>query len=199
MLSACMQHHWQFCRQTRKSMVSNMSSESQQPTMSSVSSMSREGSIHSNNTTGAESSDRWSLSESSTGYELEDPPPLEDNLAKYIVAIMSRFMYQMAAAEDREYGPGSTGNITGRAEYTIGGGGNGTSTDIMTDIYKAASRIVFYVSASNWPIMFAKIKARLIHLSTTVEENPETADVRLLECSALNSERLAMVLGGIVF
>lgn len=174
-------------------MVSNMSSESQQP-MSSVSSMSREGSIHSNNT-GAESSDRWSLSESSAGYELEDPPPLEDNLAKYIVAIMSRFMYQMAAAEDREYGPGSTGNITGRAEYTIGGG-NGTSTDIMTDIYKAASRIVFYVSASNWPIMFAKIRARLLHLSTTVEENPETADVRLLECSALNSERLAMVLGG---
>ena len=178
-------------------MVSNASSESQQPTMSSVSSMSREGSIHSNNT-GAESSDRWSLSESSTGYELEDPPPLEDNLAKYIVAIMSRFMYQMAAAEDREYGPGSTGNITGRAEYTFGGG-NGTSTDIMSDIYKAASRVVFYVSASNWPIMFAKIKARLLHLSTTLEENPETADVRVLECSALNSERLAMVLGGSVF
>ncbi|KAI8137099.1 hypothetical protein BJV82DRAFT_547510 [Fennellomyces sp. T-0311] len=181
MLSACMQHHWQFYRQSRKS----MSSDSQPP--QSPASMSREGSMHS-----SESNNNNVHGDLLLPGELEDPPPLEDNLAKYIVAIMSRFMHQMAASEERDVGTG-VANIMTRTEYNSSGTG-GAPTDIMLDIYKAASRVVFYVSASNWHIMYSKIKARILYLSTTMDENPETADMRLLECSALNAKRLSMVL-----
>ncbi|KAI9323567.1 hypothetical protein BX666DRAFT_2016762 [Dichotomocladium elegans] len=187
MLSACMQHHWQYYRQTRKPQPS--SNESLQ------SPASREGSIHSHHSAATSPSNVSEWSENNAQgvslTELEDPPPLEDNLAKYIVAIMSRFMHQMAAAEDREHGPGNAASIMTRTEYNAT---TGSPSDIMIDIYKAASRVIFYVSASNWSVMFTKIKARLIQLSTSMEENPETADMRLLECSALNSKRLGMVL-----
>ncbi|KAI9491357.1 hypothetical protein BDB00DRAFT_874401 [Zychaea mexicana] len=226
MLSACMQHHWQFYRQSRKTM-SVHSSESLAP-QSPVSGMSREGSMHSASETMlsthshhssstsnnihhhhpshnnihhghhdsiSNNSNNSNSSNSNTNLlpgELEDPPPLEDNLAKYIVAIMSRFMHQMATAEERDVGSG-VANIMTRTEYNATGT-TGTPSDIMLDIYKAASRVVFYVSASNWPIMFGKIKARILYLSTTMDENPETADMRLLECSALNAKRLSMIL-----
>ncbi|KAI9261580.1 hypothetical protein BDA99DRAFT_547292 [Phascolomyces articulosus] len=199
MLSACMQHHWQFYRQSRKTM-STHSSESLATPQSPVSTMSREGSMHSATETihssrhsiNNNSNNNTNNNNGSNNRELEDPPPLEDNLAKYIVAIMSRFMHQMATAEERDVGTG-VANIMTRTEYNVSSTASG-STDIMLDIYKAASRVVFYVSASNWPIMFSKIKARILYLSTTMDENPETADMRLLECSALNAKRLSMIL-----
>lgn len=153
--------------------------------------MHREGSMHSSG--GDSNAERWQPDSMTS--DLEDPLPLEDNLAKYIVNIMSRFMHQMAASEDREYGIGNAASLMTRTDYNATGA-NGSSSDILLDIYKAASRVVFYVSASNWPIMFNKIKAKILYLSTTLDENPETADMRLLECSALNAKRLSMILTG---
>lgn len=186
MLSACMQHHWQFYRQSRKA-NSSSSSDLNLP-QSPISTISREGSMYSGS---IESGERWS-SDGSVPSDLEDPPPLDDNLAKYIIAIMSRFMHQMSATED---GTNGNANSMTRTEYNAAIT-TGSSSDIMVDIYKAASRVVFYVSASNWPMMFGKIKARILYLSATMDENPEAADMRLLECSALNAKRLSMVMTG---
>lgn len=67
---------------------------------------------------------------------------------------------------------------------------------MIVDIYKAASKVIFYVSASNWHIVFIKIKTRILFLTTSVDENPNFADLRLLECCALNSKRLSAILTG---
>ncbi|KAL0094126.1 hypothetical protein F4703DRAFT_1816773 [Phycomyces blakesleeanus] len=146
MLSACMQHHWEFIR-------TNKDSPADLPT-------------------------------------LQDPPPLEDTLAKYMISIMSRFMHQMTVMEERDHG--SATNITRTAYYSISGL-TSLPTDIVVDIYKAASRVVFYLSASNWYIMHSKLRARILYLTTTSDEAPDTSDIRLLECCALNSKRLSMM------
>ncbi|KAI9020828.1 hypothetical protein CLU79DRAFT_835831, partial [Phycomyces nitens] len=146
MLSACMQHHWEFIR-------TNNDTSSELPT-------------------------------------LQDPPPLDDILAKYIISIMSRFMHQMTAMEERDHS--SATNITRTAYYSISSL-TSLPTDIVVDIYKAASRVVFYLSASNWHIMHSKLRARILYLTTTTDETPDTSDIRLLECCALNSKRLSMM------
>ncbi|KAF7726129.1 Ras GTPase activating protein ira2 [Apophysomyces ossiformis] len=172
MLSACMQHHWQFVRESR----------SEAPTLVPH----KDGSTNSIDMRSAENHPA----------DLEDPPPLDDTCAKYVVAIMSRFMHQMTVMEERDLGLATNHatNITRTEYYTTNCNVAGSTSDIMVDIYKAASRIVFYVSASNWPVVFAKIKTRILYLSTTTDENPETADMRLLECCALNAKRLSTVL-----
>jgi neurofibromin 1 len=147
---------------------------------------------HSNTTTGMPKS----TNEGALPSELEDPPALEESLAKYIVSIMSRFMHQMSFMEERESGSSShTTNIT-RTEYYTSTSVASISSDIIVDIYKAVGRVIFYVSASNWHIMFIKIKTRILYLTTTLDENPNFADLRLLECCALNSKRLSAILVG---
>lgn len=123
-----------------------------------------------------------------------DPLPLEDNLAKHIIYVMSRFIYQVGFLEDREHSIVTNHHSTSNSMETLVNINSPTSLTI--DIYKAASRVVAYVSASNWSITFAKIKNRILYLTTTQEENPEITDVMLLECASLNCKRLSMVLTG---
>jgi neurofibromin 1 len=68
------------------------------------------------------------------------------------------------------------------------------SSNILAKVYEATCRVIFYISASNWSLIFSKIKSYILHLSTTSEENPDTLMLRLLECSSLNAKRLSMVL-----
>jgi neurofibromin 1 len=127
----------------------------------------------------------------------KDPPRLEDHLAKHILYVTSRFIYQMGTLEEHNHGivaNHSTSIIS--TETYANSNGQFVPTGIMVDIYKAASRVVAYVSASNWNITFAKIKSRILYLTTTTEENPETGDIMLLECASLNMKRLGMVLAG---
>ncbi|KAI8066538.1 hypothetical protein BC940DRAFT_368136 [Gongronella butleri] len=166
LLSACMQHHWQFVRKTPASRTTTDDGSSQ------TDSVPKHG---------------------DAPEPLEDPPPLEESLAKAMVAIMSRFMHQLYFMEERENGNNHTTNVT-RTEFYTATSAAGIASDIIVDIYKAASRIIFYLSASNWHTLFIKIKTRLLYLTTTLDENPNFADLRLLECCALNSKRLGAVL-----
>ncbi|KAJ1927924.1 Ras GTPase activating protein ira2 [Tieghemiomyces parasiticus] len=57
-----------------------------------------------------------------------------------------------------------------------------------------ANRILFYLSASNWPVVFARIKARMMILASSQEELPDVQEIRILEYCHLNTTRLAQVL-----
>ncbi|OZJ03142.1 hypothetical protein BZG36_04650, partial [Bifiguratus adelaidae] len=66
--------------------------------------------------------------------------------------------------------------------------------ELMQEICRATAGILFVISASNWNVIFLKLKTKLAYLSSTSDEWPETVELRLLECSALNSRRLSAVL-----
>jgi neurofibromin 1 len=182
MLSACMQHHWKSCRES--------ASELEDPDDLGLDNDAR--SLSSNEDNGSENGQ-----DQSNGLPpvLEDPPALDEPLAKYIVNVLMRFIHQMASVDDKAFAHYSN-NTPGiaRSEQHYFPSNTNSSTGIIIDIYKAACRVIFYTSASNWNVVFAKVKARIMYLTTTSEEYPETSDLRLLECSALDSKRLTMVL-----
>jgi hypothetical protein len=185
MLSACMQHHWKYCQN-----INNKAHQSgtESPRRSALNRVSV------NSLTGASV-----LPEGIAPVPI-DPPPLEDNLAKHIIYVMSRFVYQIGILEERDHGIVANHAVSATSmEMLTNISGQTLSTSIMVDIYQAASRVIGYVSASNWTITFAKIKNRILYLTTTAEETPEVTDAMLLECASLNCKRLSMVLTGTIY
>jgi len=69
-----------------------------------------------------------------------------------------------------------------------------TINGLMLGLYRYSSQIIFYLSTSNWPVMLARFKNRLGYLSATAEDNPKTADLRILECSNLQRGKLSAVI-----
>lgn len=59
---------------------------------------------------------------------------------------------------------------------------------------KYLSRITFHLSASNWPLVFSRIHGRIGYLTTTIEEQPDVVELRLLEWCNLNRSRLGQVI-----
>jgi neurofibromin 1 len=134
--------------------------------------------------------------------QLRDPPPLDSRLAKQVLDLMLRFMYhtsnpsseratffthQMYCYCDREFTKGDWADFTVFMSHLH-------STNLMTSVYEKACRVIYYISASNWALVFSKIKSSILHLSTTSEATPDTLMLRLLESSSLNARRLSMVL-----
>ncbi|PWN51037.1 hypothetical protein IE53DRAFT_314631 [Violaceomyces palustris] len=72
--------------------------------------------------------------------------------------------------------------------------GSENPSHLLTSIYRHASQVVFYLSASNWVVVYARFRNRLAYLSTTIEDAPNTAELRLLECSNLQRARLGSVI-----
>lgn len=167
-----MQHHWKHCQ--------NLDNHLRQPASSVRPTLNRAD---------ATASGTW-VTAGGIPHVTIDPPPLDDNLAKHLIFVMSRFIYQVGILEEHEHGL-----VANHAASAISTNSNGP-TNLMVDIYKSASRVIAYVSASNWSITFAKVKNRILYLTSTAEENPEITDVMLLECASLDCRRLGMVLTG---
>lgn len=72
--------------------------------------------------------------------------------------------------------------------------GSDVSNHLQTRIYRLASQVVFFLSSSNWVVVSARLRNRLYYLSSTIEEAPSTAELRLLECSNFQRTRLASML-----
>ncbi|KAK8844111.1 hypothetical protein IAR55_006905 [Kwoniella newhampshirensis] len=69
------------------------------------------------------------------------------------------------------------------------------STTVLTilEMSKCISRVIYHLSASNWPLLLARVKLRISHLTTTIEESPDVADLRLIEWANLDRTRLGQI------
>ncbi|KAG2060194.1 hypothetical protein BDR06DRAFT_948277 [Suillus hirtellus] len=61
-------------------------------------------------------------------------------------------------------------------------------------ISKFAGRIVYHLSASNWLVVFHRIRQKIHFLANTTEDNPDTIDLQLMTHSAMDRVRLVQVL-----
>ncbi|KAF9578599.1 Ras GTPase activating protein ira2, partial [Lunasporangiospora selenospora] len=185
-LSQCMEAHWKAYREQLAQHLRDMSEqESESATLRD----------------GMSASD--SVAAAATAARQADPPPLDDALAKYALSVLTRFLHDAPAPEEAllppEQPPVSSNSKSKRAETDSAPIAAAQSTihyqdpEISNEIYKAAGRVLFYISASNWPIVFARLKMRIQHLSTTYDEWPETAELKLLETASLNQRRLSQV------
>ncbi|KAM0749716.1 hypothetical protein T439DRAFT_302673 [Meredithblackwellia eburnea MCA 4105] len=198
---------------------------------------------HNNNTHPTNSSS--SNSPTSTSQEPKsflDPPPLDESLAKHILALCVFFLKQHAAASDSTNYSSSTGSSKS--------GNSGSSTaslvqatlaslvrtpslssptspssstqnqipsshpatqpspqpqhftipklpttrqNVVQEIFSAASRLVYFLSASNWSIVFGRVKNRISHYATS-DELPDSSEMRMLEWCCLDRRRLSSVI-----
>ncbi|KAJ3298331.1 Ras GTPase activating protein ira2 [Borealophlyctis nickersoniae] len=157
-----------------------------------------------------------------------DPPPLEDALAKFILNIVTRFFLTSAAlintdtinhnfsifsapgAGHVEFGsslpnPSELAHLVSHPSLSIK---FNEHVDMTSEIHRAAGRILFYLSASNWGAVFHKIKMRLAYLAqlgnlmgqgngdlqTADREGGDLTELRFLEWCCLNRTRLSMVI-----
>ncbi|KAF9226729.1 hypothetical protein BS17DRAFT_500836 [Gyrodon lividus] len=61
-------------------------------------------------------------------------------------------------------------------------------------ISRFAGRIVYHLSASNWMVVFHRIRTKIHYLANTPEDNPDTVDLQLMTHSSMDRIRLVQVL-----
>ncbi|RIA90709.1 hypothetical protein C1645_875920 [Glomus cerebriforme] len=205
-LSACMTSHWKYYRGSKRELETKQPQQQQSNEQQSNDDLitlvnhnqqnqqsQQNQSNHQNQSNQTNQTKHFKLPRS-----WDDPPPLEDSLAKYILSVLSRFLHQMASQEDNTTGQPPTGSPAGpgspSSNFPAAPQGSSATFDIINDIYRNAGRVIFYISASNWAVVFSRIKNRIGYLTSTNDEWPETSELKLLECSDLNSKRLSMVL-----
>lgn len=130
--------------------------------------------------------------------ELMDPPPLDEALVTFLLALVGRFLNQAHLVEENIDQHTST-----PSDYPLDILSSTFNVDpkvlsLTMDIYKTAGRVLYYVSASNWTIYYAKIK-NAVHILGAMGEGSEInpPEIRLLECSCLTRQRVHTVLSGI--
>ncbi|KAI0340881.1 hypothetical protein BDW22DRAFT_1485833 [Trametopsis cervina] len=70
----------------------------------------------------------------------------------------------------------------------------GSMSALRTIVAKFAGRIVYHLSASNWPVVFARIKSKIHALASTSDEDFDIMDVRLMMNCYLDRIRLVQLL-----
>lgn len=128
-----------------------------------------------------------------------DPPPLDDQSAKYLLNVMQRFLIQANSQDEDPLSHAAGHNTNPMTAPNITNGNviwNNSTKAVISEQYHDAGRVIFFLSAANWPIVFGRLKNRFNYLSSTSDEWPETAETRIVECADLNQRRLAMVIQG---
>ncbi|KAL0073829.1 hypothetical protein J3Q64DRAFT_1447842 [Phycomyces blakesleeanus] len=184
LLSACMQHQWKCYRELSKerSIVAKTASLSLEAAAADAAI-----GIY-NDSESPQITDEKSMAQSI------DLPPLDEALVTFILVLMGRFLNQAHLVEEfieqqqlnaLEYPNEPLPHI------------EPTTANIVMDIYKAAGRVLYYVSASNWLTYYAKIKSVVQVLGAIKDLNElSPPEIRMLESSCLTRQRLQMVLSG---
>ncbi|CAO3627454.1 unnamed protein product [Cunninghamella echinulata] len=68
------------------------------------------------------------------------------------------------------------------------------TSNSVSSIIQSVERIVYYISASNWMIVFSNIKSTIVNLTSTLDEPLNIYALHLLDYCALNQSRLTSVL-----
>ncbi|RDB19915.1 Neurofibromin [Hypsizygus marmoreus] len=69
-----------------------------------------------------------------------------------------------------------------------------SSLPVSTLIAKYAGRIVFHISASNWQVVYSRLRTKIHFLASNTSDNPDLTDLQLMACSALDKQRLVQLL-----
>jgi len=209
--------------------------------------------------TGATKINRQASSEhSSSPPPLFEPPPLDDNCARYILSVMVLFLRQTASPDSPLMSTNRSSDISFRdfesldmliatpalyahrsgqtvptnisepsepalrtrissnsvksAKFSINSripipANNLTyekthmslvksSLSVNNLVAKFAGRIVYHLSASNWTVVFHRLRSKIHFLASNSELNPDTVDLHLMSHSALDRQRLLQVLHG---
>lgn len=134
-----------------------------------------------------------------------DPVPLDDQVANRLLLVSLLFL--SLPTEDAAQGiysrSPSIAVISQTALKAATKPNKGISTpppspstrqSVSQEIGRQAGRIAYFLSASNWPIVFGRIKYRINQYAN--EDSSDLIEMRLLEWCCLDRRRLSVVIQG---
>lgn len=71
-----------------------------------------------------------------------------------------------------------------------------SSLSLNSLIAKYSGKIIYHLSASNWRVVFDRLRTKIYFLASNPEGRPDTVDLQLMAHSALDRPRLIQVLNG---
>lgn len=74
-----------------------------------------------------------------------------------------------------------------------------SSHSLNNFIGRFSGRIIYQLSASNWNIVYQRIRNKVHHLSSTTEDHPDTVDLQLMTWCAMDRTKLIGILQGKLF
>jgi neurofibromin 1 len=121
-------------------------------------------------------------------------PALDEALVSFILTLMSRYITQYHLIEETNSDlPANAIIYDSDSGYTY----EQIKLSLLTDIYKTASKVIYYVSASNWPSCYAKIKNAVMSLDSVNGPSDDIPpEIRMLECSCLTRNKLYTIFSG---
>uniref|UniRef100_U9UTB7 Uncharacterized protein n=1 Tax=Rhizophagus irregularis (strain DAOM 181602 / DAOM 197198 / MUCL 43194) TaxID=747089 RepID=U9UTB7_RHIID len=149
LLEKCMTNHWKFCQGTSVESLSKETSTKESLNTSNTSSST--SSLNTSNTPNTSSSSNLSFK---LPRSWDDPPPLDDNLAVFILKVLSRFLYQMDSLED--YNPNVHDGPSGEKEspiHNVQAAWSPATYELVSEIFKSTRRVIFYIERSNSAIV----------------------------------------------
>jgi hypothetical protein len=133
---------------------------------------------------------QWDFYRESTKWDMRDPPALEDSLANQLLATVIVLLKQNSHLEEGTLSNTAVSSPAGQSPNTRpntatfntrshSSSAHMTSASLadpvlddsqslsatMRDLMKSAGRIIFYVSASNWSVVFSKLRGRFMFYS----------------------------------
>lgn len=195
LLSACLQHHWTWYKKqaVRISLETNTTEEA-------VAAAAATGAY--NNDVSISSSSSSNLSEKSSLTQLKedvqvDPPPLDEALVTFLLALMSRFLGQMHVIEERNDQLALLSTDHPNEALATASKVDPQTLEYIREVYTTSGKVLYYISASNWNSYYAKIKSAanvLSVLGESSELNPP--EIRILSFACLNTTKLHTMLLG---
>jgi neurofibromin 1 len=74
--------------------------------------------------------------------------------------------------------------------------GNSPASGLLYEISRTVGKIIYFLSSSSWAVIFARVRNRLLYLSSATEEHPDAIELRLLDWCNIDQAKLVLVIRG---
>ena len=116
-----------------------------------------------------------------------EPPPLDDLQAKYVLELLLRLI--ASPLDDGHAGKREAGSTPQSEERSLDGIPKKTS-----DIERASFKVIEYLSASNWALVFHTMSQRLKFLRTTASDDGDASSLQFIAHMWINREKLSLII-----
>jgi neurofibromin 1 len=117
-----------------------------------------------------------------------EPPPLDDLQAKYVLDLLLRLIAS-PLTDDGHAGKREAGNNSQSEERSLDGLPRKAS-----DIERASFKVIEYLSASNWALVFHTMSQRLKFLRTTASDDGDASGLQFIAHMWINQEKLSLII-----
>ena len=200
LLSACLQHHWSWFQ--KQSVKASKEANKTEEAIAAAAATGIYATATSSRTGSPDSSTRTLPGKPALGHlksdSLVDPPPLDDALVTFLLSLMNRFLNHMHTVEERSDQLASSSSETSNESLATIARVDPQTLEYIREIYNTTGRVLYYISASNWPAYYAKIK-NAVNILGAVNENLEInpPEIRILAFACLSIPKLHSILSGI--